>query len=66
MVGETMIQSWRDHVREAARLIDVVRRLRLRLTPGPDADRAKAISHLYDAVVEITQALNKLETRDDN
>jgi hypothetical protein len=59
MVGETMMQvtDWREHVREAERL--------LALSQAPKGDRTNAISYLYKAVVQITVALNKLETRDD-
>jgi hypothetical protein len=59
MVGKTMMQvtDWREHVREAERL--------LALSQAPKGDRTRALSYLYKAVVEITQALNKLETAGD-
>jgi hypothetical protein len=57
MVGKTVIQTWHDHVREAERL--------LALSQAPKGDRAKAMSHLYEAMVEITQALQKLEAAGD-
>jgi hypothetical protein len=57
MVGETMTQdqSWRDHIREAYRLLALA-------TAGADRAKSLRLSCLYDAVVEITQALNQLET----
>ena len=59
LVGEAMIeQSWRDHAREAQRLVT--------LAQTPDIASKVAIAHLYLAVVEITQALKGLETRDDD
>jgi hypothetical protein len=60
MVGKTMMQvtDWREHVREATRLLALA-------TAVADRTKSLCLSCLYDAVVEITQALNKLETRDD-
>lgn len=60
VVGETVIQikSWRDYVQEAQRSLTQAQ--------ARDVTQVQAISHLYHAVVEITQALKKLETRDDD
>lgn len=53
-----MIKTWRDHAREAQRLVT--------LAQTPEISNKSAIAHLYLAVVEITQALKGLETRDDD
>lgn len=51
-------QTWRDHAREAQRLVT--------LAQTPDIAPKVAIAHLYLAVVSITAALMELETRDDD
>ena len=58
MVGEAMIKTWRDHAKEAQDL--------LRRAQTPDIAERVVISHLYLAVVEITQALRKLDTPEGN
>ena len=58
--GKTIIdiKNWRDHVLDA--------QLSLAHAQAQNVTRADAITHLYQAVVEITQAMKKLETRDDD